>query len=71
MKLNVSDNQKGIIVSCPHCGKQFDVTINKIATELGSLGGLKRKANLTSRERVLQATQASHIRWGDKLKVKK
>ena len=70
MKLNVSNHQKGIIVSCPKCGHVFDISISKIASELGSLGGLQRRANLSQEERSLQATKASKARW-DKLKVNK
>ena len=62
-------HQKGIIVHCPECGKTFDVPINTIASELGSLGGLKRKQNMTQVERSRQASQASRARW-DKLKIK-
>lgn len=68
MKLNVDKNQEGIIVSCPECKHIFNVSITKIASELGSLGGLKRKANLTQEERSFQASQASKARW---LKVNK
>jgi len=67
-KLIVRDGQKGIIVGCPKCGNVFDVSITKIASELGSLGGLKRKANLTQEQRSFQASEASKARW---LKVKK
>jgi hypothetical protein len=68
MKLNVDKNQKGIIVGCPKCGNVFDISITKIASELGSLGGLRRKANLTQEERSSQASKASKARW---LKVNK
>jgi len=62
-KLTVRKGQKGIIVHCPECKHIFTLPINTIASELGSLGGLKRKQNLTQEERTRQASKASRARW--------
>jgi len=68
-KLTVRKGQKGIIVHCPKCGHIFDVSINKIASELGSLGGLKRSQNMTQAERSRQASKASRARWDKEKKT--
>jgi len=62
-KLIVRKGQKGIIVHCPKCKHIFTLPINTIASELGSLGGLKRSANLSPEERTRQATKAGKLRW--------